>query len=64
LGRLVKLEAEIEPLKAENKDLKRRNEYLEAQHRRDLNTIGKLKIEIKSLKTRLDKLEKPPKGQP
>jgi transposase len=61
LGRLVKLEAEIEPLKAENKDLKRRNEYLEAQHRRDLNTIGKQKIEIKSLKTRLDKLEKPKK---
>jgi cell division protein FtsB len=58
---LLSLKREIEPLKAENKDLKRRNEYLEAQHRRDLNTIGKLKIEIKSLKTRLDKFEKPKK---
>ena len=61
LGRLTKLESEISPIKAENKELRRRNEYLEIRHRDDMATIRNQKIEIASLKTRLDKLEKPKK---
>mgnify|MGYP004444075173 FL=1 len=61
LGRLAKLESEAAPLKEENKRLKRRNEYLEVQHRQDAAAIRKLKTEVASLKTRLDKLEKPKK---
>lgn len=59
LGRLSKLEAEVTPLKTENKELRRRNEYLEVQHKSDLATIKKQNAEIRNLKTRLDKLEKP-----
>lgn len=61
LGRLTKLESEMAPIKEENKRLRKRNEYLEVQHRRDIATIRKQKIKIGSLKTRLDKLEKPKK---
>ena len=61
LGRLAKLEAEVNPLKKENKELKRRNQYLEVRHREDLATIRKLKAEVNTLKARLDKLEKPKK---
>lgn len=61
LGRLTKLEAEVVPIKEENKELRRRNEYLERQHKQDLATIRKQKVEINTLKTRLDKLEKPKK---
>lgn len=50
LGRLAKLESEIEPIKAVNKELKRRNEYLEVRHRDDMTTIRKQKIKIDSLK--------------
>lgn len=61
LGRLTKLEAEVAPIKQENKDLKKRNQYLERQHSQHLSTIRTQKAEIASLKTRLDKLEKPKK---
>ena len=33
LGRLTKLEDEVAPIKIENKELKKRNGYLESQHR-------------------------------
>lgn len=61
LGRLTKLEAEVAPIKAENKELKQRNDYLEVQRRRDIAIIRKQHAEINTLKTRLDKLEKPKK---
>ena len=61
LGRLTKLEAEVTPIKKENKELRRRNQYLEVQHLKDIATIRKQNAEIKTLKTRLDKLEKPKK---
>lgn len=61
LGRLVKLEKEVAPIKAENRELRRRNEYLESQHRQDLATIRRQKAEIDILKVRLDFLEKPRK---
>lgn len=61
LERLTKLESEVAPLKKENKELKRRNQYLEVRHREDRATIRKQNAEIKTLKARLDKLEKPKK---
>lgn len=61
LGRLVKLESEVAPIKEENMRLKRRNEYLEARHRQDTVTIRNLKIKVDSLEARLAKLEKPKK---
>ena len=33
LGRLTKLEDEVAPIKTEHKELKKRNGYLESQHR-------------------------------
>lgn len=50
LGRLTKLESEICPIKAENKELRRCNEYLEIRHRDDMATIRNQKIEIAYLK--------------
>ena len=61
LGRLTKLEDEVAPIKTENKELKKRNGYLESQHRQDLAKIKKKNAEICTLKARLDKLEKPKK---
>lgn len=61
LGRLTKLEAEVTPVKAENKELKRRNEYLESHRKQDLAKIKRLNAEINTLQARLDKLEKPKK---
>lgn len=61
LGRLTKLEDEVAPIKIENKELKKRNGYLESQHRQDLAKIKKQNAEICTLKARLDKLEKPKK---
>lgn len=61
LGRLTKLEDEVAPIKTENKELKKRNGYLESQHRQDLAKIKKQNAEICTLKARLDKLEKPKK---
>lgn len=61
LGRLIKLEKEVAPIKAENKELKRRNEYLERQHRENLAVIRRQKAEISTLKARLEKLERPKK---
>ena len=61
LGRLTKLEDEVAPIKTENKELKKRNGYLESQHRQDLVKIKKQNAEICTLKARLDKLEKPKK---
>ena len=61
LRRLVRLESEIEPIKAENSELKKRNKYLEREYRNAQATIRRQKIEIDTLKTRLEKLEKPKK---
>jgi len=61
LGRLTKLEDEVAPIKTENKELKKRNGYLESQHRQDLAKIKKQNAENCTLKARLDKLEKPKK---
>ena len=61
LGRLTKLEAEVAPLKKENKELRRRNQYLEVRHRDDKASICRLKAEMKTLNARLDKLVKPKK---
>lgn len=61
LERLTKLEADVAPIKAENKELRRRNEYLEVQHRQDVAIIRKQEAEISTLQSRLDKLEKPKK---
>ena len=61
LGRLTKLEDEVAPIKTEHKELKKRNGYLESQHRQDLAKIKKKNAEICTLKARLDKLEKPKK---
>lgn len=55
LGRLTKLEDEVAPIKTENKELKKRNGYLESQHRQDLAKIKKQNAEICTLKARLDK---------
>ena len=61
LGRLTRLEKEVAPIKAENRELKRRNEYLERQHNENLAVIRRQKAEIGTLKARLEKLEKPKK---
>lgn len=49
LGRLTKLEDEVAPIKTENKELKKRNGYLESQHRQDLAKIKKQNAEICTL---------------
>ena len=49
LERLTKLEADVAPIKAENKELRRRNEYLEVQHRQDVAIIRKQEAEISTL---------------
>ena len=61
LGKFIRLEKEVTPIKEENKELRKRNEYLEARHRQDLAKNRKLKTEVSTLKARLDKLEKPKK---
>lgn len=61
LGRLTVLEKEVAPIKAENRELRRRNEYLERQHNENLAVIRRQKAEISTLKARLEKLEKPKK---
>ena len=57
LGRLTVLEKEVAPIKAENRELRRRNEYLERQHNENLAVIRRQKAEISTLKARLEKLE-------
>lgn len=61
LGRLTRLEKEVAPIKAENRELKRRNEYLERQHNENLAVIRRQKAEISALKTHFEKLERPKK---